>query len=591
MRWLVLGLTCALGCSSEPAAPRGDTSVRDADAAADSASDAAPDVEDSGRTPDAALDSSAADAVPDADDATPPRDPFPDLAIGPYRSLLTMYVDSVRSNAGALDTSTTYAHSAGQGYLLQAIGEVLWAARDFALTERDELIMLAIGEIAELEASASLARGGGPAFGLTDAWDAFGDGSTNPAMTAYTWQSGMVALGVAKIARVLEDLGHADAVRVREFGVQLVQHWDPYYTSVTDGGYFWYSTEPSDAIAVHNTSVLVAMASQILSESGGPAALATRPPDCADLLWARTRGNPTSGYAWNYADDGLAPARRRAEDVSHALVTLQFMRFANQRGWWSNTQMQGVASTLRDTMWTGNPARLTGRVDGASGGTSEWTWTRAAVIGYAAHGDSPGGDPWVFDAARSLLFSSYLGRFERSFSAATVDSARLLAVALLLARRPAPFASGLGSAWERVAGPGDDAIPSASGGVRFYTVDWAPPAAISAGLTLDARAATAANANVLIDLEDGFARGAVVSVTYRSSSGGRLEQYDGTVYRSLGPMPATMDDGGTVRWNRSTFLLDASRYHDYQSGVVGLNVLLQATSPDIAIHRIEATPL
>ena len=50
-------------------------------------------------------------------------------------------------------------------------------------------------EIAELEASSGRTRGGGPAFGLPDAWDAFGDGSVNPAFTAYTWQSGMVALG------------------------------------------------------------------------------------------------------------------------------------------------------------------------------------------------------------------------------------------------------------------------------------------------------------------------------------------------------------------------------------------------------------
>lgn len=514
--------------------------------------------------------------------------PYPDLALGPYPSLTTQAIDSMLSNTEALDTSTSYGHSAAQGYVLQAIGELLWHAREYDLPEREALIDAALVEIDELEASADMVVDGGPAFGLEDAWDAFGDGSTNPAFTAYTWQSGMVALGVAKIVRVLDDAGHPETAAVRTFGEALVDRWDEHYTAVADGGYWWYSTQPSDAIAVHNTSALVAMASQILSESGSDASYGDRPPQTVDLLWARTSGNPTDGYTWNYADDGYPVAQRRAEDVSHALVTTQLMREAGERGWWSASQMQGVAATLTETMWSEHPARLHGFVDGGDGGDSEWAWSRAAVIAYAAHGDAPGGDPAVFELGRSLYFSSYLSRFERAFEGGTVDSARTLAVALLLAHRPDDLATG--TTWEMVAGPGDDAAPVAPGGVRFYTVDWGAPEDLSRGLTLPARTSTTANANLVVDVEDGEERRVLVSLTYASATEGVLQQWDGVSYRGLGSMPATLDENGDVRWMRTTFELGADRF-DYQSGLPGTNVLLQVTHPSVSVSRIEASPL
>ncbi|MCC7535715.1 MAG: hypothetical protein IT379_05855 [Deltaproteobacteria bacterium] len=606
--WCVL--VVALAACGEGSSRSGDRD--DAGRSMDAASDARGEPADAhadGGGLDVAIhadDDAALDATPhrDATDLDgPPSDPrdathdasvalptFPELAIGPYRACLAMLLASIRSNAESLDTSRTYGHSAAQGYLLQAIGELLWAARGYDLPARDELVEIALAEVEELRAAADRTTGAAPAFGLEDAWDAFGDGSTNPAFTAYTWQSGMVALGVAKLVRVLDALDHPSTASTRDFGVALVARWDAHHSTVADGGYWWYSTEPSDAIAVHNTSVLVAMASQLLSESGGPASLAGRPRAAADLLWARMRGNPTIGYAWNYADDGYPVASRRAEDVSHALVTTQMMRFARDRDWWSNSQMQGVAATLLGTMWTGHPARLTGFVDGTrAAADDEWTWSAAAVIGYAAHGDSPGGDPEVFDAARSILFSSYLARHDRALEGATVDSVRTLALALLVAHRPTAFAGG--SRWEREAGPGDDAIPTAPGGARFYIVDWDAPARLSAGIELPARVATSANANLLVDLDDAFDGRVVVSLVYRSSTDATLSEWDGDRYHVLAPMPATRDETGTLRWFRTTFELDRGIRFDYQPAVAGTNVLLQLSADAVAVHRIEATPL
>jgi len=466
----------------------------------------------------------------------------------------------------------------------------LWAARGYDLPSRDALVDLALGEIDELQAADDRVLSGGPAFGLPEAWDAFGDGSTNPAYTAYTWQSGMAALGVARIARYLVDAGHPQAAEVRAYGVALVDYWTPFWTANADGGWFWYSDRASDAIAVHNTSALVAMASQLLAESGGPARLGTRPEQCVDLLWARMSGNPTIGYRWNYADDGIAVGSRRAEDVSHALVTLQLMRFAGDRGWFSASQMRGVAATLRDTMWTGNPARLTGRVDGSSGGDREWVWSRAAAIGYAAHGDAAGGDALVFDLARSLLVSTDLARNDRAFDG-SVSATGILTLALLLAHTPSAFDGG--SRWTQVAGPGDDALPAdATGGARFYTVEWATPRTVTAGATaLIGRTATATTANVLVDLPPAVTGRVAVSITWSSASAGTVQQWDGARYDTLAPLPATRDDEGTVRWWRTTFELAAGHRHDYQAGVPGVNVLLQLTGATPTVHAIEVTPL
>ena len=577
-----------LGCGAETtpadAAPGSDVGEtvdagRDASAAPDAALDAH--VEDAG-----SVDASA-DVAPDA---APPWPALPDLSIGPYTSLRAMLLAGVRSNAASLDTGATYTHAAAQGYLLQAIAELLHAARDHELPEREELLGLALGEVAELEASADRTTGASPAFGLPDAWDAFGDGSTNPAYTAYVWQSGMVAYGVAGMARELAYVGDPRLSDVLPFAVALVRRWDAHRTTTPDGSYWWYSAAPADDIAVHNTSALLAMAHDALADATGDETWRAAAEDSSGFLWARLRGNPTTGYAWNYADDGYPVASRRAEDSSHALVTLQQMALAGERGWWPSNRLQGVSRTLLGNLWTGDPARLAGRVDGTRAGESEWAWTRASVIGWAAQGRAPGADPLVFDTACSIFFTSYLSRFERALEGGSLDAARTLALAHLVSRRPAAFANG--TRWRRVASPGDDALPSdAMGGVRFYTVDWAAPADTARGLTLPARRATAANANLLVDLPLDVTGRVAVSLTYSSTVATNVAEWDGAAYRELAPLPATIQDDGVVRWARTTFELDPGIRHDYQSGVPGVNVLLQLRAEGVEVHALEATPL
>ncbi|MEM1034353.1 MAG: hypothetical protein AAGN82_28715 [Myxococcota bacterium] len=139
-----------------------------------------------------------------------------------------------------------------------------------------------------------------------------------------------------------------------------------------------------------------------------------------------------------------------------------------------------------------------------------------------------------------------------------------------------------------MAGP-NDTVANDSGGVRFYTVDWELPAATTVGgLELNARAAQVANANILVDLPDNVTGEVVLSLTYSATSTGLIQQWDGQSYNTLGVLPRSATDEGTVRWMRTTMMLDTNLF-DYEN-TAGTNVLLQLTNIP-TLHRIKATPI
>jgi len=602
----LLAALCACSTSSalEDAASRADTldvgTVGDVAPPRDAASETDVIDEPIARDASSSPDASALDAGVDVPPALPP---LQDFTIGPYPSAIALVQRSIRSNARALDASATFAESAAQGYLLQAMARFLRAAEGRAFpggeAERDALVTQAIAEVDELIAGSTRVLGGAPGYGLDEPWDAFGDGSTNPAFTNYAWQTGMVATGVGELLLYLRDAGarHADratdARRMVGFLSSMVRPYQSRSSAVAGASpaaaYYWYSFASADAKNTHNTNALIATATWMLGELEGDDALRTRAQQSSEALRVRLRS--TGGrYEWNYVDDGYPAAQRNAEDISHALLTTQFMRFARDRRWFSDGHMTALARTFTDAIWSGHPARMNGRVDGTSAGASDWTYTRAAVLGFAANADAPGGNPLLFDLARSALMSSRLARFDVALSSGTVDAVGLDALATLLLHRPAAFAPD--SRWSVVAGPGDDAIPSeARGGVRFYRVDWAAPARSTAGsLALDARASTAPNANFLVDLPDALTGPVSVSITWRASESGEVQQFDGSAYRARAPLPATVDETGAARWMRTTFVFDASAAADYERATPGRNVLFQCTRP-LVVHRIEATPL
>lgn len=515
--------------------------------------------------------------------------PFPDLAIGPYESLQNIFIKSVRSQAIHLDASDNYGEVTSQGYVLASIGELLWASRNHDLSFRQELIDIALEEIAELIDAKDMTITGS-SYGLEYQFDAFGDTSINPPFTAYSWQSGIVAYGAAKIARALLAYKHPEAGRIFSFAEELVSHWHSFFTPTHDGGYFWYSTQAVDNKAVHNANVLLGMASQILKEVSSSFHPIIDPSLIAKFLWNRMSGNPTKGYVWNYIDDGYPKDKRVPEDLSHGSITLLFMSFAGERGWWSSSQMHGVSNTLLKNIWTGHPSHLVGRIDGTRVNTSaEVKWSRVAPIGFASHGNSKGGNPAVFDYARSILFSSYLTRYKRPFDNAAVDAIRLFSISLMLSRRPDAFQEG--SKWQTIAGGlHDDEIPSdLEGGIRFYTVDWeSPKDHLFYHLELPGRRAEKYGANILVDYSDSPDEGLVISLTYQSTEAGEIQQWDGTRYHTVAVLPASSTDG-INRWMRTSFLLNKDIEFDYQPSVPGKNILFQFTSEPV-LSRLEATP-
>ncbi len=547
-------------------------------------------------------------------DVPEPVGPWPlgDFSLGPWPSAYAVLLRSIRSSAAALDTGKDYRQSAAQGYLLQAVAALLATARGNPLpggeAERDMLVQIALGEIDELVLASHQVTGVGPAFGLPTDFDAFGDGSVTPAFTPFSWNSGMVALGIANLLTYLGQSGarHADvaprAAAARAFLKAMLDVWTPSYTSfVEEGqtlGFFWYSTLPIDAKAVHNTSALIAMASEVYTQNTGEQAYSRRAMACAALLRKRAKLGSNGGLWWNYADDGYEPApprTRRAEDISHAAITQAFAAFAGVRRWWPAADIAAVSTTLLSTVWSGNPARMHGQIDGSSTGVTEWDATSAAATSFAVLADAPDGRPELFDFARSALVSSYFSPYERPLVNATVDATRSLALAKLFQHRPVPFrptSSHSDSAYRTVAGPSDDVLPSRPGGLRFDALEWTAPAPVeTAALTLVARTARGPGegASVLVDLESGESRRVVLSLTYRAETDGEVRQWDGASYVTLAPLPSTTDKNGVVRWFRTSFLLDRARF-DAQPSVPGTNVRLQLTGRP-AVHLLEGTPI
>jgi hypothetical protein len=133
--------------------------------------------------------------------------------------------------------------------------------------------------------------------------------------------------------------------------------------------------------------------------------------------------------------------------------------------------------------------------------------------------------------------------------------------------------------------------------VRFYGPDWSAPAPFTnASLPnhpkTTIRTATAADANFAVDLPTTQTNDVIVSITYRSATGGSLQQWNGTAYETLAPLPATTVQGLTVPvFFRITTRLDRKSQFDYQPQVPGNNVLLQATQNGIEVAALEATPL
>ncbi len=122
-------------------------------------------------------------------------------------------------------------------------------------THSDDARQRVQNAIDRLQATSDLDGNGVLGWGLGDAWDAFGDGSTNPANWTYTVTTAIVLDGLIeayenrswidpKYGPILSDLilGSTQAIA------------DNAWSERGSGGYFWYSPSPSDNHLVPNVS-------------------------------------------------------------------------------------------------------------------------------------------------------------------------------------------------------------------------------------------------------------------------------------------------------------------------------------------------
>ena len=550
--------------------------------------------------------------------------PLGDFALGPYPSAHDLLLASLEHFADRFDPRARYDDVLGSAYVVQVAARFLAAARGAELPggepERRRLVELALAEVDELAAVADQVIQSPPGWGTRNAFDAFQDGSVNPPFTNYAWQTGMIARGLMDLAEVLD--GEADrlpdlAARRGELVAlarAIFSQWHAAgYVPLADAGhpswgYYRYSLAPADAKPVWNTAALLASAETMLAELTGDPIFGERP--AASFAFFREGGAAhgaltyqpeADAYVWKYGDLGASSA----EDISHGAVTLMWARFAFDRGDLTARDAARFQNTIAELIYRGNPARLAGTVDGSDAGYDPWRLSDAASIGMAVWGDAldfdQGGRVEIWELGRSVLTSSHLTRNDVPITApVTGNIYSALTIAHLFGHRPPELAPD--SRWVMVAGdPADQAVPtsaSGGGGVRFYTEDWSPPAQLEvaslpgqSGVTI--RRATAADANLLVDLPaDGAKYGAVVSLTYRSGTDGSVQQWDGTGYRTLAPLPATRVPGRDEPvLFRTSFRLDQAVRFDYQPAVPGDNVLLQLDTDAVEVHRIEATPL
>lgn len=95
------------------------------------------------------------------------------------------------------------------------------------------------------------ARAEATGWGLPFAWDAFGDGTPNPASTVYGVTTALAVRALFDTYDLTKD------VRYRDTAKAALDYYRKFFTETHNGGYFWYSDQPQDNIDVHNISAIL----------------------------------------------------------------------------------------------------------------------------------------------------------------------------------------------------------------------------------------------------------------------------------------------------------------------------------------------
>ena len=180
-----------------------------------------------------------------------------------------------------------------------------------------------------------LDRDGKPGWGFPDAWDAFGDGSVNPANHVYTITTASVMLGFLDALSLPNfwTLAEREEIRAALAGVSL--RWcREIWQDTASGGYFWYSPATVDNIYTVNVSAMFLGAlARILNEQRSALSaseanlIQTRTRAAAEMVAATAQfrmGNPF----WLYHErDPISP-----NDLTHHIYVLWGMELYRASG-------------------------------------------------------------------------------------------------------------------------------------------------------------------------------------------------------------------------------------------------------------------
>jgi len=489
------------------------------------------------------------------------------LRLGPHENGTALLIRSLRySLPNDFERHGSY-RPAAQGYALRALAWILEKGESIPDigAARKELVENGLSRLRHLESIQDRVVGGGPAFGYVKEFDAFGDGSVNPAFTAYTFQSGTVLWGATHFVGYLADHPEHQPENYREFEEMVgrwIAYWESSYTEFEESGrrlgYFWYSDSRNDAAkAVHNTSALIAMAAdrwrQVRPDDPVAQRMGARADACLRYYVSRLRpfGEDKKGLVWNYYDDGVDPKRRVVEDVSHALMSTHFIRQMTDQGLFDSRLSTKVRHQFVEVVWKGGgPATLPLRMDPKEAlrlpVAKRRTYTRDSFLTYAALINVPAPSILTWELAASIFFSSYLSESVVNPKHGIVDEVRCLGLANLITDQ-----RGSVVAWE-ASGHGSDQMKF----VQYQDDDWEFVEGFEAGYSLNAiRAEVGASMTLRLDDDNLRGKKRVISVIWASLEDGQIMLED----RSTILLPATSSKDKELRWHRTSFAIPAAK--------------------------------
>jgi hypothetical protein len=179
-----------------------------------------------------------------------PIEPRKDTATADYLALLTMFPDN-QPGAGAEPYYFTEIREQPMTYGLFLSSEALHfkSFPNYGSLKR-------IRKAAEwLLNNADADNDGRLGWGLPQEWDAFGDGSINPANHPYTITTAIVLNALLDALSIRPIWTDAERQAIRNVIIKVALRWcQEAWTSNNSEGFFWYSPSPDDAHFVPNVS-------------------------------------------------------------------------------------------------------------------------------------------------------------------------------------------------------------------------------------------------------------------------------------------------------------------------------------------------